>query len=39
MFGFNGILGTGKVEDRKMIKGKLIYGKNVSRFSELLLVS
>ena len=29
MFGFSGILGTGQVEDQKMIKGKLIDGKNL----------
>ena len=28
MVGFSGILGTGLVEDQKMIKGKLIDGKN-----------
>ena len=27
MVGFSGIFGTGQVEDRKMIKGKLIDGK------------
>ena len=27
MAGFSGILGTGWVEDRKMMKGKLIDGK------------
>ena len=27
MVGFSGILGTGQVEDRKMIKDKLIDGK------------
>ena len=27
MFGFSGISGIGQVEDRKMIKGKLIDGK------------
>ena len=27
MVGFSGILGTDKVEDQKMIKGKLINGK------------
>ena len=33
MVGFIGILGTGQVEDRKMMKGKLIDGKKiVSRF-------
>ena len=33
MAGFSGILGTDQVEDRKMIKGKLIDGKKiVSRF-------
>ena len=33
MAGFSGILGTGQVEDRKMMKGKLIDGKKiVSRF-------
>ena len=29
MVGFNGILDTGWVEDRKMIKGKLIDGKKL----------
>ena len=29
MAGFSGILGTGKVEDQKMMKGKLIDGKKV----------
>ena len=28
MIGFSGILGTGYVEDQKMIKEKLIDGKN-----------
>ena len=28
MIGFSGILGTGHVEDQKMIKDKLIDGKN-----------
>ena len=28
MIGFSGILGTGYVEDQKMIKDKLIDGKN-----------
>ena len=28
MVGFSGILGTGYVEDQKMIKDKLIDGKN-----------
>ena len=28
MVGFSGILGTGYVEDQKMIKGNLIGGKN-----------
>ena len=33
MDGFSGILGTGQVEDRKMMKDKLIDGKKiVSRF-------
>ena len=33
MVGFSGILGTGWVEDQKMIKGKLTDGKKiVSRF-------
>ena len=33
MVGFSGVLGTGQVEDRKMIKDKLIDGKKiVSRF-------
>ena len=33
MVGFSGILGTGQVEDQKMIKDKLIDGKEiVSRF-------
>ena len=32
MVGFSGILGTGQVEDRNMIKDKLIDEKNVSRF-------
>ena len=27
MVGFSGILGTGQVEDQKMMKGKLIDGK------------
>ena len=30
MVGFSGILGTGQVEDRKMMKGKLIDGKKLS---------
>ena len=30
MAGFSGILGTGWVEDRKMMKGKLIDGKKFS---------
>ena len=29
MVGFSGILGTGQVEDRKMIKDKLIDGKKL----------
>ena len=29
---FSGILGTGQVEDQKMMKGKLISGKIVTRF-------
>ena len=29
MGGFSGILGTGQVEDRKMMKGKLIDGKKI----------
>ena len=29
MIGFSGILGTGQVEDRKMMKGKLIDGKKL----------
>ena len=29
MFGFSGILGTGQIEDQKMIKDKLIDGKNL----------
>ena len=29
MVGFSGILDTGYVEDRKMIKGKLIDGKGL----------
>ena len=29
MVGFSGILGTGQVEDQKMIKGKLIDGKKI----------
>ena len=34
MVGFSDILGTGQVEDQKMIKDKLIDGKNiVSRFT------
>ena len=34
MVGFSGILSTGQVEDQKMIKDKLIDGKNiVSRFT------
>ena len=33
MVGFSGIFGTGQVEDRKMIKGKLIDGKKkLTRF-------
>ena len=28
MVGFSGILGTGQAEDQKMIKNKLIDGKN-----------
>ena len=32
MVGFSGILGTGQVEDQKMMKGKLISGKIVTRF-------
>ena len=33
MVGFSGILDTGQVEDRKMMKGKLIDGKKIaSRF-------
>ena len=32
MVGFGGILGTDQIEDQKMIKGKLIDKKNVSRF-------
>ena len=32
MVGFSGILGTGQVEDQKMIKDKLIDKKIVSRF-------
>ena len=32
MVGFSGMLGTGQVEDQKMIKDKLIDGKKVSRF-------
>ena len=30
MYGFSGILGTGQVEDQKMMKGKLIDGKKLS---------
>ena len=29
MVGFSGILGTGQVEDQKIIKGKLIDGKKL----------
>ena len=29
MFGFSGILGTGQVEDKKMIKGKLVDSKKL----------
>ena len=29
MVGFNGILGTGHLEDQKMIKGKLTDGKKL----------
>ena len=29
MVGFNGILGTGEVEDQKMIRDKLIDGKKL----------
>ena len=29
MVGFSGILGTGQVEDRKMMKDKLIDGKEL----------
>ena len=29
MVGFSGILGIGQVEDRKMMKGKLIDGKKL----------
>ena len=29
MVGFSGILGTGQVEDRKLMKGKLIDGKKL----------
>ena len=29
MAGFSGILGTGQVEDQKMIKGELIDGKKL----------
>ena len=29
MVGFSGILGTGQVQDQKMIKGKLINGKKL----------
>ena len=29
MVGFNGVLGTGEVEDQKMIKDKLIDGKKL----------
>ena len=32
MVGFSGILGTGQVEDQKMIKDRLIDGKKLSRF-------
>ena len=31
MVGFSGILGNGQVEDQKMIKDKLIDGKNIIR--------
>ena len=30
MIGFSGILGTGQVEDQKMIKDKIIDGKKLS---------
>ena len=47
MVGFSGILGTDKVEDQKMIKGKLINGKilwldlgvNWGRWLKILLVN
>ena len=47
MVGFSGILGTDKVEDQKMIKGKLIHGKklwldlgvNWGRWLKILLVN
>ena len=34
MVGFSGILGTGYVEDRKMIKDKLIVVKNCEQVQE-----
>ena len=34
MVGFSGILGTGQVEDRKMMKGKLIDGKLVKMIKD-----
>ena len=38
MVGSSGILGTGWIEDRKMMKGKLIDGKKiVSRFRDKLV--
>ena len=36
MVGFSGILVTGQVEDRKMIKGKLIDGKNCEQVQGLI---
>ena len=32
MVGFSGILGTGQVEDQKMIKDRLTDGKKLSKF-------
>ena len=37
MVRFSSILGTGQVEDRKMIKYKLIDGKKLSRFRDKLV--
>ena len=38
MIGFNDVLGTGQVEDRKMMKDKLIDGKNCEQVQVNLMI-